>query len=214
MKAAAIAAVLTGVLGFAQGADQGWLLWDAPRAQAIGKAAYVQGRVGGIFDTRLLKTERSYNYKLAATWMTGDVIRATARVLQISQRLSNEDALAMVAEAEAVGDTVVMVEIDPREGSGVIPSDWSAFLQPATARGTEARAVRGEGRPQLRDVKALTGVLRRNYDYDRFWMVFPLRHPDGAPLFDASATEAELVVRIADREGRVKWPIPASLRAR
>ena len=40
------------------------------RAQAIGKAAYVQGRVGGIFDTRILKTERSYNYKLAATWMT------------------------------------------------------------------------------------------------------------------------------------------------
>lgn len=214
MKIAVAAAALAAVLGFVQDADQSWLSWDAPRAQAIGKAAYVQGRVGGIFDTRLLKTERSYNYKLAATWMTGDVIRATARVLQISQRLPDEEARAMVAEAEAVGDTVVMVEIDPREGSGVIPSGWSAFLQPATARGAQARSVRGENRPQLREIRALAGVLRRNYDYDRFWVVFPLRHLDGAPLFDASATEAELVVRIADREGRVKWPIPASLRAR
>lgn len=209
-----IFAIASAVLALAQVSDDAWLRWDAARAQAVGKAAYVQGRVGGIFDTRLLKTERSYNYKLAATWMTGDVIRATARVLQISQRLPNEEARAMVAEAEAVGDTVVMVEIDPREGSGVIPNDWAAFLQAATPKGHEAKAIRGEVKPQLREVRALAGVMRRNYDYDRFWVVFPLKHPDGAPLFSAADVEAELVVRIADREGRVKWPIPASLRSR
>ena len=60
----------------------------------------------------------------------------------------------------------------------------------------------------------LAGVRRRNYDYDRFWVVFPLRHADGAPLFDADTNEAELVVRIADREGRVKWPIPPSMKQR
>lgn len=211
MKIVAVA-VLAGVVALAQGEDESWLRWDAARAQAIGKAAYVEGRVGGIFDTRLLKTERSYNYKLAATWLQGDVIRATGRTLQLAQRLSDDDARKLVAEASAVGDTVVMVEIDPREGSGVIPNDWSAFLQPATPRGAEARAVRGESRPELRDVKALAGVMRRNYDYDRFWVVFSLRHADGKPLFGPGDAEAELVVRIADREGRVKWPIPASLR--
>ncbi|MDP2322011.1 MAG: hypothetical protein Q8O42_22065 [Acidobacteriota bacterium] len=210
MKILATAA-LAGVVALAQAADESWLRWDAARAQAIGKAAYVQGRVGGIFDTRLLKTERSYNYKLAATWLNGDVIRATARTLQLTGRLSDDDARKLVNEASAVGDTVVMVEIDPREGSGVIPTDWAAFLQPATPKGVEARAVRGTNRPELREIKALAGVMRRNYDYDRFWVVFSLRHDDGKPLFGPGDAEAELVVRIADREGRVKWPIPASI---
>lgn len=210
MKILAIASVV--VLALAQASDEAWLHWDAARAQAVGKAAYVQGRVGGIFDTRFLKTERSYNYKLAATWLNGDVIRAGARTLQLTGRLSDDDTRRLVTEASAAGDTVVMVEIDPREGSGVIPTDWSAFLQPATPKDQSARAVRGTSRPELRDVKALAGVLRRNYDYDRFWVVFPLRHEDGKPLFGPGDAEAELVVRIADREGRVKWPIPASLR--
>ena len=210
MKILAIASVV--VLALAQASDDAWLQWDATRAQAIGKAAYVQGRVGGIFDTRLLKTERSYNYKLAATWLNGDVIRAGARILQLTGRLSDDDTRQLVTDASAVGDTVVMVEIDPREGSGVIPNDWSALLQPATPKDQPARAVRGTSRPELREVKALAGVMRRNYDYDRFWVVFSLRHADGKPLFGPGDAEAELVVRIADREGRVKWPIPASLR--
>jgi len=41
-----------------------------------------------------------------------------------------------------------------------------------------------------------------------------LKHPDGKPLFSSVDTNAELVVRINDRQGRVKWPIPASLRNR
>jgi hypothetical protein len=190
-----------------------WLSWSASRAQGIGKAAYVQGRVGGIFDTRLLKTERSYNYKLAATWLTPDVIRASARLLQLNERLSDDAARALVVEAEHAGDTVVMVEIDPREGSGVIPNDWGAFLQPASEGGSAA-SVKGVDTPSLRTVRALSGVQRRNYDYDRFWVVFPLKHPDGKPLFSDSDTTAELVVRINDREGRVKWPIPPGIRNR
>ncbi|HEX6163365.1 MAG TPA: hypothetical protein VFZ31_08370, partial [Vicinamibacterales bacterium] len=75
------------------------------------------------------------------------------------------------------------------------------------------RAVRGVDTPSLRTVKALSGVLRRNYDYDRFWVVFPLKDADGKPLFSSNDTTAELVVRIHDRQGRVKWPIPPGLRA-
>ena len=191
--------------------DDSWLSWPASRAQAVGKAAYVQGRVGGIFDTRLLKTERSYNYKLAATWLTPEVIRASARLVQLNERLSDDAARALVTEAERAGDTVVMVEIDPREGSGVIPDDWAAFLQPATDADSTA-GVKGTDTPSLRTVRALSGVLRRNYDYDRFWVVFPLKYPDGKPLFSSVDATAELVVRIHDREGRVKWPIPPGLR--
>lgn len=213
MRSGAAVIVLIAALG-GQAVDDSWLTWPLSRAQAIGKAAYVQGRVGGIFDLRMLKTERAYNYKLAATWMTPDVIRATARSLQLTDRLSDDQAKAMVAEAEKVGDTVVMIEIDPREGSGVIPNDWSAFLQAEAPEGAPARTARGVDTPSLREVKALAGVLRRNYDYDRFWVVFPLTLADGKPLFGAADLQAELVVRIAGREGRVRWPIPAALRGR
>jgi len=41
---------------------------------------YKQGRVGGLFDTRVLNTNRSFNYKRAGTGLTPDVIRATARL--------------------------------------------------------------------------------------------------------------------------------------
>lgn len=187
--------------------DEAYLTWTAKQAEAIGTSAYRRGRVGGILDLRMLKTERSYNYKLAATWMTPDVVRATARLLQLRSRLPESETRALVAEAEAIPGTVVMVEIDPREGSGVIPNEWEAFLQP---KGGPSRAVRGIVTPRLRDVKALAGVLRRNYDYDRFWIVFPLQSEAG-PLFTASDRMAELVVRIYDKEGRVEWPLPGAL---
>jgi hypothetical protein len=200
-----LALALAAAAAFAQPGED-WLTWPASRAMAIGKAAYVTGRVGRLLDTRLLKTERSQNYKLAATWMTPDVIHAAARVAQLTDRLTDDEAQALVTAAEATVGTTMMIEIDPREGSGVIPLDWSAFLQPTLADGTAGRPVRGVNTPALREVKALSGTLRRNYDYDRFWMVFPLTHADGAPLFPPGATGAELVVRIHDREGRVKWP--------
>ena len=191
-------------------ADESWLEWDARRAEAIGKAAYEQGRVGGLFDTRLLKTERSYNYKLAATWLHADVIRASARLVQIANRLSDDDALALVAEAEMPGHTIVMVEIDPREGSGVIPSDWSAFFA-SVVNGEPGVTVRGNVRPALRNARAAAGVQRRNYDYDRFWVVFPLRREDGVALFGPNTQEAELTVRIYDREGTVRWKVPPNV---
>jgi hypothetical protein len=203
-----VAAVASAVLA-AQAQPDDYLSWPAKQAEAIGQQSYQKGRVGGAFDLRVLKTDRAYNYKLAATWLTPEVIRATARLAQLRDRLSDAETRALVKEAEAVGDTVVMVEIDPREGSGVIPNEWQAFLQP---RGRPGVAVRGTIRPQLRDVKALAGVLRRNYDYDRFWVMFPLIQPTGSPLFSASDLDAEVVVRIYDKEGHVAWPIPSSLR--
>jgi hypothetical protein len=203
-----LVAALT-VTAVAQVADDGWLSWSASSADSIGKQAYVKGRVGGWFDTRLLKTERSYNYKLAATWMTPDVVRAAARLVQLARHLDNEATRRLVADAEAAGHTVVMVEIDPREGSGVIPDDWTATLQ---FDGGEP--ILGTNVPALRQMPALAGVLRRNYDYDRFWVAFPLVGSDGAPLVAEAAARATLVVRIHDKEGRVEWPVPSSIRQR
>ena len=216
MRARVLAAALAVALAGAVSAENsqtaatgspGYLTWPAAQAEAVGKRAYQRGRVGRMFDVRLLKTERAYNYKLAATWLTPDVIRASARLHQLTGRLTADQTRALVAEAEAVEGTVVLVEIDPREGSGVIPIDWEAFLQP---RGDGASAVAGVNSPQLRTIKALTGVLRRNYDYDRFWMVFPA--DASAPYPRAGVTVAELVVRIHNQEGRVEWPVPAGLR--
>lgn len=198
-------AVVAAVFGADQTEDT-YLTWSAKQAEAIGTSAYKRGRIGGVFDTRMLQTERSYNYKLAATWLTPEVIRATARLLQLRSRLSDVETRSLVAEAAAVAGTVVMIEIDPREGSGVIPNDWESFLQP---KGESARAVRGSVTPKLRDVKALAGILRRNYDYDRFWVTFPLEK-DGLPVFNGPGL-AELVVRIHNKEGRVDWPVPASV---
>lgn len=192
-----------------QQADESWLSWPAARAEAIGKQAYVRGRVGGWFDTRMLKTERSYNYKLAATWMTPEVVRASARLVQITRRLDEAAARKLVADAEAAANTVVMVEIDPREGAGVIPNDWLALL-----RFDGGEPITGTSTPALRELPALAGVLRRNYDYDRFWVAFPLVGDDGTPLMPEHAARATLIVRIYDKEGRVEWPVPFSMRDR
>jgi hypothetical protein len=207
LGAAALALTVT---GSAARQDEGYLRWSMKQAETVGTSAYQRGRVGGFFDTRGLGTDRAYNYKLAATWLTPEAIRATARLAQLRSRLSDEETRALVAEAEAVSGTVVMIEIDPREGSGVIPNDWEAILQP---KGRPEAAVRGTLNSQLRDVRALAGVLKRNYDYDRFWAIFPLTHKNGTPLFDDRDTAAELIVRIMDKEGRVDWPVPSLLRS-
>jgi hypothetical protein len=197
----------------AESSGQSYLTWTATRAEQIGRSARVNGRVGGVFDFRGLHTERSYNYKLRATWLTPEVIRASARLIQLSKRLRDEQTEALVREAERVGDTVILVEIDPREGSGVIPDDWTAVLQPKGLRPGESGAVPGRSMADLRNVPALSGVFRRDYNYDVFWAVFPLITDARQPLFADAVTEAELVVQIHNKVGRVTWPVPASIRA-
>jgi hypothetical protein len=191
----------------AQRADT-FLTWPRQQAEAIGRATRVDGRVGGFLDLRVTRTERSYNYKLRATLMTPEVIRATARLAQLSDGLSDSETEALVKEAEGAGDLVIMFEVDPREGSGVVPLDMIVLLRP---KGAEAPLVRGTLTPALRNVRALGGAYRRDYAYEQFWAVFSLDER-GRSLFSPSVAEAELVVRIYDKEGRVSWRIPESLR--
>lgn len=216
----ALAAVaLAGVTVLAQGDE--YLRWSAARVSAVVAAAHGDGKVGSrkLFfwtglDTRLLKTERAMNYKLRATWFTPDVVRASARWAQLRSRLSDDQTQQLVEEAERAGDTVVVVDIDPNEGSGVLPTDWEAFIRPKDAPQESGQFVRGTVVEELRKVRALQPIAQRNYDYDRFWVVFPLKTDEGRPLFGPADSQAELLVRIYNREGSVDWPVPADIRAK
>ncbi len=203
------ALLLMGIL--LQGADNEFLRWDAKRANSFATASRVSGEVGKNLDFRVIRTDRSVNYKLRATWLTPDAIRACARLAQINKNLTDDETLKLVADAEAVGDTVILVELDPREGSGVIPNDWTAALSPRPDKSTPARVARGTSVPRLRDLPALAGFGRRDYAYDIFWLVFRLRTESGETLFRTEDREAELTVRIYDKVGRVQWLIPDSI---
>ncbi|MEP7117864.1 MAG: hypothetical protein ABI880_09790 [Acidobacteriota bacterium] len=210
---------LAGVTSLAQGDD--FLRWDEARVSALVAGAYGEGKVGSRallfwtgWDSRLMKTERAQNYKLRATWFTPNVVRASARSTQVRSGLSDEETRRLVDEASRVGDTVVVVDIDPNEGSGVIPTDWEAFLRPKDAAKESGRFVRGAITEDLRKVRALQPIAQRNYDYDRYWVVFPLKTDSGQPLFGAADSQAELLVRIYNREGVVTWPVPDDVRAK
>lgn len=198
----------------AQALPEPYLSWNATQAEQIGRGMRVSDKIGKRIDVRLFNTDKAVNYKLRATWMTPEVIRATARLEQLRNRLNDQQTRDLVAEAESVGDTVFMIEIDPREGSGVIPLDWRVTLQPPNLAVGQPGAVAGEKSPQFRKIKALSGVLRRDYDYDVFWVVFPLVDKDRNPVFKPDAAQLQLLVGIYGNEGRITWTVPESIRSR
>lgn len=191
-----------------------YLSWTADQANNVGKSWRVNGRVGSAFDLRVIHTEHSYNYKLRATLMTPEVIRATARLEQLRLRLTDEQTRELVREAESSGGLVALVEIDAREGSGVIPLDWRSSLRPKGANEDSPSVIGGTSVPSLRQVKALAGVSRRDYAYDIFWIVFPMSNTNGKLTWENLPDTIELVVGIYNKEGRVTWPVTEPLRQR
>lgn len=197
---------------FAQ--DESYLSWSASQAENVGKSTRLSGQIGKSFDFRGIHTDRAVNYKLRVTWLTPEVIRASARIEQLRNRLSDQQTRELVAEAEAAGDTVFMIEIDPREGSGVIPLDWRVILQPKDLRIGSEGAISGIKAPELRKVKALAGVARRDYDYDLFWVIVPLVNKDKSRVFPADLAQLQIFVGIYNSEGKLSWTIPESIRER
>lgn len=191
-----------------------FLSWSRRDAADLVAGMRRTDQVGNRMSMRGLKTDRAINFKMRATWLTPDVIRATARALQIDERLTADEARGLVAEAESAADLVFFVEIDPREGSGVIPLDWTALLQPRGLPPGDPGAVRGTLSPKLRDVRALNGLFKRDYAYDAFWVAFTVPPAGRATLFGPAVTDVELVVNIQGREGIVSWPIPGTVRSR
>ena len=191
--------------------DDAWLQWPEKTALEVGRRMRVTGRVGGMWGIRGMHTERAMNYELRATWMTPEVLRASARMAQLRGRRSAAEATRLLHDAEAAADTIVMVELDPREGSGVIPLDWAAYLQPKGAAPDSGRAVVGTLLKNARDYPAFAGVEKRDYDFDVFLLGFPLRDAEGRFVL-ADTTQAELVIRLNSSEGRVSWTVPESIR--
>jgi hypothetical protein len=203
------------VYGQSAGPDSdAYLHWDPSMATRIGEQMRQKAKVGNSFSMRGINTQRAINYKMRATLMSPEMIRAAARLQQITNRLSDEATRALVSEAEDAGDLVVMIEIDPNEGSGVIPLDWRVFLQPKGSAPGSSGALAGIKSPQLRNVKALNGVFRRKYDYDVFFVVFRLVDREKKPLISPDVPELELVVGIYNKEGRVSWRMPDSIRTK
>lgn len=189
-----------------------YLSWTAAQAEQIGKAMRENGKVGSYWDFRVINTDHAVNYKLRATLLTPEVIRAAARIEQLRNRFTNEQTKKLVADAESAGDIIMMVEIDPREGSGVIPLDWRVFLQSKNYKeGADGWAITGVKRPELRNLKALAGVFKRDYNYDAFWVTFPLVNENKASLIPDDTSEFELFVGIHSKVGRVNWRIPESI---
>jgi hypothetical protein len=207
-----VAMAVMAAVGQAADGSRSYLEWTRQQAEAVGRSMRAEGRVGGVWAFRGIKTERSLNYKLRATLMTPDVIRAAARLAQLSSSLTAEETAALVNDAERAGGLVVMFEIDPNEGSGVIPLDLVALLRPKDAR--DDSGVRGTLAPSLRDVRALGGVFRRDYAYEQLWAVFRLDEEAAKVAIGPEVRELEFVVRIYDKEGRVSWPVSESLRVR
>ena len=191
-----------------------YLTWTKQHATEIGRNWRVAGRVGW----ELVSWDPFYSrvcfYELRGTLMTPEAIRASARLEQLRRRLTDDETRTLVTEAEKIDGLVVYIELNPREGSGVIPLDWQATLRPKGSKDDLSLAITGKSTPALREVKALTRVGPRDYAYDVFWVVFPRRDKQGKLIWETPPEEIELVVGINDMRGRVSWRVNDSLRQR
>ena len=191
-----------------------YLTWTKEQATKIGLKWRVAGRVGW----RPVRFEITYSgvyfYELRATLMTPEAIRAAARIEQLRRRLTDDETRALVIEAERIDGLVVFIELNPREGSGVIPLNWHTTLRPKGVKDDSPLEIGGTSTPALRHVKALTRVGPRDYAYDVFWVVFPVRDKQGKLTWETAPNEIELVVGINDLRGRVSWRVTESLRQR
>ncbi len=77
------ALVSGGAAAIGQGADDAFLTWSRRDATDIVANIRRTDSVGNRMSFRGLKTDRAISYKLRATWLTPDVIRATARGVQL-----------------------------------------------------------------------------------------------------------------------------------
>lgn len=146
--------------------------------------------------------------------MSPEAIRAAARLEQLRRHLTDDETRTLVSEAEKIDGLVVYIELNPREGSGVIPLDWHTTLRPKGTQNDSPLAIGGTSMPALRHIKALTRVGPRDYLYDVFWVLFQIRDKQGKLIWETPPDEIDLVVEINDMRGRVSWRVSDSLRQR
>ena len=191
-----------------------YLTWTKDQATKIGLKWRVAGRVGWKPIRFEITYSGVYFYELRATLMTPEAIRAAARLEQLRRHLTDDETRSLVTEAEKIDGLVVYIELNPREGSGVIPLNWHTTLRPKGVKDDSPLEIGGTSTPKLREVKALTRVGQRDYAYDVFWVVFPMRDKQGKLIWETPPDEIELVVGINELRGRVSWRVNDSLRQR
>ncbi|HET9713622.1 MAG TPA: hypothetical protein VFP64_17155, partial [Pyrinomonadaceae bacterium] len=54
----------------------------------------------------------------------------------------------------------------------------------------------------------------RNYNYDVFWVVFPMKDRQGKLIWETPPDTIEIVINIGDKHGRMSWRVNDSLRQR
>lgn len=196
-----------------QSHKEDYLSWSSEQAFNIGTKWRVAGRVGWGPRLDLFSSDACF-YDVRATLMTPEAIRAAARLDQLRRHFTDAETHELITEAEKVAGLVAVIEINPREGSGIVPLNWWATLQPKGANEDSPLAIAGINNPELRQFRALTTVAPRNYDYDVFWVVFPLRDRQGKLIWETPPDRIEIVIRIRDKQGRMSWRVNDSLRRR
>jgi len=181
-----------------------FLQWSPEQARKALLAHRRSGHAGKSLDLRVTSTHRAFRYKVRATLWTPEALQGAVRLLQLRDRMPDAETIQMLAELEALPFHVLTIEIDPDEGSGVIPmSETRFFLQrrgdpEASVRPAEAREV------EARDVFRKAG--KRDYAYDLFVVAFPRLLREGEPLLTEPAGELELVVDIAGKSEILSFP--------
>ena len=173
------------------------------KAVSILESERSNGRVGGAWDFRVTNTDRSFNYKLRATPISARVATALAHLLVNAKGIQPSEARATVSSLLEGGYYYLMIELDPREGSGVIPSDWTARL------GNEKNSESGHICEKLPDTGPWAQIIRafpRDYAYDAF-LVRVARVDGGKPII-TSGLPVELRVHIENKSGTVRWNTP------
>ena len=196
-----------------QSQNQDYLSWTSRQAFNIGTKWRVAGRVGWGSRSNPFSSENCF-YDVRATLMTAEAIRAAARLEQLRRHFTDAETQELVMEAEKIDGLVAIIEINPREGSGIIPLTWNALLQPKGAKEGSPLSILGINRPDLRQFRALTTVAPRNYDYDVFWLVFPMKDREGKGIWDTPPDTIEIVINIGEKHGRMCWRVNDSLRQR
>ena len=158
---------------------------------------------------RVTSTDRSYNYKLRATWLPPQVFEAAGRVLEIAKGVPPVEVQRVLKELTVEPAHYVLVELDPREGSGVIPRDWLSRFGP---KGDADRQVAGQVVSEQGDWRTLLRAFPRDYAYDIFIVRFPVEVREGVKTLADSDSLAELSVRIYNKIGTVAWRVPAVTR--
>ena len=73
---------------------------------------------------------------------------------QLRRHFTDAETQELVMEAEKIDGLVAIIEINPREGSGIIPLTWHAILQPKGANEGSPLSIVGINRPDLRQFRA------------------------------------------------------------